>query len=365
MSSPTPRDALGRQAPADADQDVLVAWDDYPVHQAADVLSSVTPSLPGWAERFYFNALRPTGEIALIVGGGLYPARGISEFYLCRLDGQRQVNVRMWQPLPAPGAELDDGAFSLRCDSPLSDWSVKIDLPEDRFSGRFSGSVPPFLYGTIDIPASEPDGPFDRFRHFIALGRWQLDEAAGVDTSGGLLGVRDRTWGVRTRRPRLHLWSVLELGDGCLALKRQERADGSVMFSEAAVTHADGSIDRLEILDHDLVFDRAERQVVRGRVQLTLERGPLTVEFERAGTGIRLAGAGYDAGQGDRGTTSGVERDEYDLTDPDVAARTGRGTIDVGVRAQFTGAWSAEGIGVVETAIARDHIRYGRQVIPA
>ena len=77
------------------------------------------------------------------------------------------------------------------------------------------------------------------------------------------------------------------------------------------------------------------------------------------GTGIRLAGAGYDASQGDRGTTSGSQRDEYDLSDPAVAQSTGRGTIDAGVRAQVSGAWSAEGIGVVETAIARDHVRYG------
>lgn len=362
MSAQTPRDVLGRQAAAGAGDEVLVAWDDYPVHQSADVLASVTPSLPGWGERFYFNALRPTGEIALIVGAGLYPARGVSECYFCRLEGGKQVNVRTWQPLPAPGTDAGQGAFSMRCDSPLREWSVTVDHPGDRFSGRFSGSVPPFLYRAIDVPADEPGGPFDLFRHFIAVGNWQIEEGSDVDDAGGLIGVRDRTWGVRTRRPRLHLWSVSQLGDGCLALKHQERADGSVMFAEAALTEADGSVLRLDTVEHDLVFDPTERQIVRGRLEFASERGPLTFEFERVGTGIRLAGAGYDDSQGDRGTASGAQRDEYDLSDPGVTKSTGRGTIDAGVRAQVSGAWSAEGIGVVETAIARDHVRYGAQV---
>lgn len=364
MSAPTPRDVLGRQAPGAPGKEVLGAWDDYAVHQSSDILSSVSPSLPGWSERFYFNALRPTGEIALILGGGVYPARGISECYLCRLDGDRQVNVRASQPLPEPGADLDAGRFSLRCDDPLRDWSVTIELADGRFSGRFAGSLAPYLYRTIDVPASEPGGQFDLFRHFVALGRWELDDPAGVQPADGLLGVRDRTWGVRTRRPRLHLWSVLQLGDACLALKHQERSDGSVMFGEAGLTHPDGRVDSLELVEHDLTFDRSERQIDRGRIELTSADGQLTVEFERVGRGMRLAGAGYDDAQGDRGTSDDLQQDEYDLADPEVAAQTGRGTIDAGVRASVTGAWSGEGIGVVETAIARDHVRYGPQVRP-
>lgn len=364
MSGPAPRDVLGRPAAGAQDGPGLTAWDDYPVHQSADVLSALTPQVPGWAERFYFNALRPTGEIAMIVGGGVYPARGVAECYFCRLDGSRQINVRTWQPLPAPGGDVGGGAFSLHCESPLSEWSVDIDLPEARLSGRFAGSVRPHLYRTIDVPASEPGGPYDLFRHFIALGHWTFEEDAGLGAPARMLGVRDRTWGIRTRRPRLHLWSVLQLGDDCLSFKHQELADGSVMFSEAALTRPDGEVAALEVAEHALEFDRRIREIVRGRVRFSGGDGPLDVEFERVGPGMRLAGAGYDDTQGDRGTTTGAQSDEYDLADPEVAARTGRGTIDAGVRAQATGACDAEGIGVVETAIARDHILYGPDITP-
>jgi hypothetical protein len=36
--------------------------------------------------------------------------------------------------------------------------------------------------------------------------------------------------------------------------------------------------------------------------------------------------------------------------------------MDQGARGQVTGAWDAEGIGVVESAIARNHVRYGHQL---
>lgn len=353
------RNVLARPSAADPGPERLAAWDDYPVHQSAALLSSVTPASPKWSERFYFNAIAPTGEIVMIVGGGVYPSRGISECYFCRLDGDRQINVRTSQALPPEGEE-PSGPFAIHCESPMTEWSVAVDLPDDAFAGRFRATIPPFLYRTIDIAPSEPGGEFDLFRHFIGVGRWDLVTSMAGQTD--LLGVRDRTWGVRTRRPRLHLWSVVTIDDRCVALKHQELADGSIHFTEAGVTHADGRLDPMRIVEHDLVFDPAERQVTRGRVELDGDAGALAVEFERVGTGIRLAGAGYDDGQGDRDTSAGVQRDVYELGDRTVAARTGRGTIDVGVRAQISGTWTGSGIGVVETAVARDHARYGTQI---
>lgn len=84
----------------------------------------------------------------------------------------------------------------------------------------------------------------------------------------------------------------------------------------------------------------------------------MRLAYERVGLAMRLAGAGYVDSQGER-SDGAVQCDEYDLADPEVARKTGRGTMDQGVRAQVTGAWEAEGIGVVESAIARDHVRYG------
>lgn len=347
--------------PASTGTETLGAWDDFPVHQSPALLAAVVPGQPGWAERFYFNVLRPSGEIAAILGGGVYPVRGVTECYFCRLDGDRQVNVRGFGELPAGGRHVEANPFSLRCEVPLRDWTISVDVEGARFAGRFSGVNAPFLYEPVDVPASEPDGGFDLFRHFIAVGRWELHETAGLDASGSLLGVRDRTWGVRTRRVRWHNWCVFQVGEATITLIHQELADGTVMHSEAGVVHGDGRAERLRVAGHDLVYDPRDRQVVRGRWDLRGDEGELRLEYERVGTAMRLAGAGYDEAQGAR-TAGGVQRDEYDLGDPEVARRTGRGTMDAGARVQVSGLIDGDGIGVVETAIARNHVGYGHQL---
>jgi hypothetical protein len=354
-----PADALTR--PASARTDALGAWDDLPVHQSPALLAAVEPALPGWSERFYFNVLRPTGEIAAVLGGGVYPVRGVVECYLCRLDGDVQRNLRAVGELPAPGREVASGPFSLRCDVPLRDWTVGIAADGVRFDGRFTGLNAPYLYEPVDVPASDPGGDFDLFRHFVAVGRWTLADGAGIDVSEELLGVRDRTWGVRTRRVRWHNWAVFHVGDVTVTLMHQELADGTVRHSEAGAVHADGRVQRFTITGHDLSYDRKDRQIVRGRWDLASEAGPLVLDFERVGTALRLAGAGYDDSQGGR-AAGAVQRDEYDLADPEVARRTGRGTSDAGARVRLSGVVDGEGIGVVETALARDHVHYGSQI---
>ncbi len=358
-SSPV-ADVLARPAFDGAER--LSAWDDYPIHQSPVVESAVSPNLPGWAERFYFNVLRPTGEIVAILGGGVYPVRGVGECYFCRLDGDRQENIRAWSELPRAGAEATTGPFQIRCESPLRDWSVGIDVDDVRFKARFVGILPPYLYSVLDVPSTDAGGDFDLYRHFVAIGDWEVEDAGGLDLPANLIGVRDRTWGVRTRRIRKHNWYVFNLGDVLLTLIHQELADGSVFFSEAGAVHGDGRVERMRVVGHDLRYDPNSREVHAGSFTLAGEDGEVRLEYERVGKGIRLAGAGYDDKQGAREDPSGYERDAYDLGDPEVDKQTGRGTIDQGARVQVTGAWSGEGTGVVETAIGRDHHRYGSQI---
>jgi hypothetical protein len=99
-------------------------------------------------------------------------------------------------------------------------------------------------------------------------------------------------------------------------------------------------------------------------MQLRGPAGQIDLEFETVGQGIRLLGAGYDNAQG-RHEGSGVESDEYDLSDSAVVRTKGRGTLDSGARVSASGLLDGEGIGVIETALARNHIRYGHQVDPS
>jgi hypothetical protein len=339
----------------------LSPWDDFTIHQSAAPLGAIVPAQPSWGERFYFNLQREDGELLAILGGGVYPARELAECYLCRIEGNTQVNRRSWQKLPGPGEghTRSDDAFSFRCEVPMQAWSFGVELLDgSRLAGGFRASREPFLYAPIDVPADEIGGAFDLYSHFVAAGTVELDGEAG-----SLLSVRDRTWGVRTRRARLHNWYVLHLGAYFLTLIHQERADGSVLFSQCALCDGSGTVEQLAVAGHELRFDPVDRQLEEGRIELAGDRRRLRLELARTGQAIRLAGAGYDDRQGDRDPAGGAEDDRYDLASPEVARRIGRGTMDCPVRAVLRGEGiDTSGVGVAETAVARDHVAYGSQL---
>ncbi len=59
----------------------LSPLDDYPVHQAAQVMRHVTTSDRNFYDRYYFNCHAGTDELMLIVGLGQYPNLGVTDAF--------------------------------------------------------------------------------------------------------------------------------------------------------------------------------------------------------------------------------------------------------------------------------------------
>lgn len=332
---------------------ILDARDDLLVHSGDG---------DGFAERWYFNVQRPDGKLVAIAGGALYPNRGVAECYACRLDDARQVNVRAVVPLAemrVTDSAVEAGPFRFECDEPLRRWRVEVHTERIALDGTFTTGADPYPFSPFEIRPDPGDAAYDDWRHFAGPGRIEVSFGGAPETA---LSFRDRTWGVRSRRPRMHNWYVFHAGERFFTLVHQERADGSVLYSEAALAEADGSVHALRVRGHDVRYERGTRMVNCGRFALAGDEGPAMLEFERAGEPIRLAGAGYDPRQG-TGDRRGVGGEAWDLSDPELVRRIGRGTMDAPARATLTYAGqTADAIGVVETAIARDHHRYGEQL---
>ncbi len=350
-----------QRPPADAELHGLSPYDDLPVHHLPGTFAANEPEPAGWAERYYFNVLRGDGAIAAVLGAGIYPRRGVAECYFCRFEGDRQINVRACQPLPRSLSAGETAVpFALHCVTPMAHWAVRIAADAGTFAGDYGALTRPYQYTPIIVPASEPDGPWDHWEHVVAAGRWQLSAFSGNPLDDDYLCIRDRTWGMRSRRLRLHNWLVFECDGCCINVLHQERADGSVMYSEGGIAWPDGRNEHLQVAAYDFRFDPHTREARSGFFELTGAAGTLRLDYETVGRGMRLGGAGYTDSQGD--ADSGMQTDSYDLDDPEVANRTGRGTTDIGARARLSGLLSGTARGVVESAVARDHVRFGSAI---
>lgn len=330
---------------------MLTPNDDLPRHPATDH--------PKWTERWYFNLLAENGTMLGIVGGGFYPVVGTLEVYACLLRDGVQHNLRQ-RVAVADRDRLDAAsAVRFRLDEPMTAWTVSASGPAFDLDLRFTANNVPHLFPPFVVPADPPPASpavFDDIQHFVQPGRFD-----------GGLSFRDRTWGVRSPRPRLHSWYVGHLADGgYVTLIHQERADGTVMVSHVAHVDRAGAVRSAVVDGHDLSFEPRSRMPRHARYTARDTAGAaVAVSLEVTGPGVRLLGAGYTPTQGDTGGAEAPAVDAWDLSDPDLVATIGRGTIDSPARVELTwgDAGLVDGVGVFETAIARNHRRYGAQLL--
>lgn len=350
----------------------LVAADDLPIHQTAETLRRPDTLHPRWTERWYFNLQHADGRLMGIVGGGFYPNTQLLEVYACLLEGANQHNLRQ-RVRTSDRSRLDLGdRVAFEVIEPMRSWTVSADGPAFALRLQYEATSPPHLFPPFvvaaDLPHRSGPGDYDAIQHFVqpgvVTGHVTADRERDV---GRLHSFRDRTWGVRSSRPRLHNWFVFHTPDGrYVTLIHQERADGSQMVSHMAVVAADGSRAQLVLDDHDLTFDGASRLLRVARYRGHDAQGRrFHLAVTNIGEGVRLIGAGYGHAQGDDGGGNAVECETFDLTDADVTRRTGRGTIDspASMDLEWDHGEHMTGIGITESAIARDHWRYGSQLI--
>src|SRR5262245_62970763 len=73
---------------------MLSSWDDYPIHQTADVVRHVAPSDRNFYDRYYFNLHASSDELFVVMGMGQYPNLGVQDAFAVARRGSRHLVVR-------------------------------------------------------------------------------------------------------------------------------------------------------------------------------------------------------------------------------------------------------------------------------
>jgi hypothetical protein len=299
-------------------------------HQIPDTFATVGVSDPSWTEKICAMAARRDGSLQLGFGMGKYTNRNVLDGYGGLSRGAEQITVRGSRRLfPDPDTTavgpiryevlepMQRIRFSLEANScqPLAfEWDYQAVLPpatEERTHQRtplgYRVSADLVRYHQIGTASGwvEIDGE----RHTIDPEEW--------------VSTRDHSWGVRydvgTPATDVDPFNPVAEMDfqmiWCPALMRD--ADGSHwgLFMHlvdlsgfgrrhrtvtGAVEHIDGRIDRMADIRPDLQFDPANRRLLGGRVEVTMEDGTVRhFELEVPGdTGFHLGAGLYFGWQG-------------------------------------------------------------------
>ena len=211
------------------------------------------------------------------------------------------------------------------------------------------------LEWTATAPAKEEEHHFRRLRGRVAADYHRytiVGEASGwVELAGKRFEVdrwfaaRDHSWGVReqvagpepvTGPPGFGLeqvgyvfsWLPFQCGDLRGHVQLQTLGDGSVVYRDGIIHRADGTVDSIADVTHEVDFHPGTRQFSQIRATWRTAGGQeLDVVVEPLLRPFSMDGTGYDWGFADGqglGVYRGehhVESDVYDLSDPEAVVR--------------------------------------------
>ncbi|HWE57187.1 MAG TPA: hypothetical protein VG435_16880 [Acidimicrobiales bacterium] len=356
--------------------ELLSAADDLPIHQIAEPVAVVGTSDRNFYDRYYFFAHHCSDEIAVTAGLGQYPNLGVSDAFMAVTRHGRQDVIRSSRELAGDRLDVSVGPISIHVEQGLQRLrlvvepnaaGIEADLTWD---GNIAAHREP-----RHINRNGPRVTTDSVR-FCQTGTWSgllvVDDQTWRLDDGNWWGARDRSWGIRPvgdseppgrrfgSRARGFLWlyGVLRFEDRVVVFIVQEDSAGARSLEHAAMVFADGRpAETLGRPDHDLDIDPLTRQVRAATIRF--ERSPLELSVSPLAASFLALGTGYGTEPDWRhGLYQGplaVERQTYDLTDPEVQART-YGLIDSVARVRLG---DAEGYGLFEYAVLGRNDRYG------
>jgi len=328
--------------------------DDFLIHQTHEPLRHAMTSDRRFYDRYFFTGHTCNRELFFLLGMGNYPNLGVIDAFASIAHGNTQTATRGSRELGADrmntvdvgpfSIEVQEGLRRLRCQCRQSAEAVAFDL-------EWLGAVPVFedppLFNRALGRVLEQGTRFIQTGYWaghleVAGRRFELDPATAW-------GARDRSWGVRSiglereppgilqahglnaQRTTLWIWSPMQFADYSIHFSLGEYPSGEREIETVRRVGSfarGGEIELLSGAEHDLIFDRATRELqtgskvsfLDGHRKRTVTLTPLRRAYLRAGTGY----GGPDAWR--HGKYMGAQWQSsvsYDLSDPAVTAKIG------------------------------------------
>lgn len=289
----------------------LSPLDDYPIHQAPQVMRHVATSDRNFYDRYYFNC-HNTADLMLIVGVGQYPNLGVTDAFACVRHRDIHRVVRASRELGADRMNTEIGPFRVEVVEGLKRLRVVLEPNEHglSFDLSWTGTIPATLEPRHFVRWQERV-MFDSVR-LAQTGRWSGHIQIGEETievaPDVWQGTRDRSWGIRpvgepeppgiqAKNPGTFYWlyTPMQFEDHAILCIVQEDDKGRRVLEEATRVWSDGREEEyLGRPDYHPVYSPGTRDVVAATITFSPPGGkPFDVHCTPVLPVHLMVGTGY------------------------------------------------------------------------
>ncbi len=262
--------------------EALSPLDDFPVHQAAEVMRHPATSDRNFYDRYYFMLHGSNDELLVIAGLGQYPNLSVQDAFVLVRRGTEHRVVRASRVLGDDRMDSTVGPFRLDVLEGLRRVRFVLEPNEHHlsFDLTWTGAIPALLEARHFVRSFERV-TFDTQR-FAQTGFWSGTITIGDDTievSGSRWrGARDRSWGVRpvgepeppgiaaTGGGAMSMWNYapMQFDDYSILYICSEHPDGSRNLVDARKVWNDPErpVEDLGRPEHTHEFESGTRRVV-------------------------------------------------------------------------------------------------------
>lgn len=249
-------------------------FDEYLVHQTEQPLARVASDHPEWQDRFYFNIHDRNGEFAAITGLGAFPNRSIMQAYLFVVHEGRHYAYFNVRPLANDREEMRAGTLSFSVLDPLNSWRLDVADEANGINGslEFRARCPLYLFSPVHWQNRE--NLVVHQMHYTQAGVYEGAFTIGDRTFSDLIGMRDRSWGVRDMaKVPFWVWISAQFQHFCVSAWLWETPEGDLIHADGAIIHESGEVRPVTKIDHELELSPGTKRPRLGRFRLFLADG--------------------------------------------------------------------------------------------
>jgi hypothetical protein len=287
---------------------VLIAGDDYPIHQTPEPLARPATSDPNHYDRYFFNGATADGSLVFGVALGFYPNRQVIDGAFSVVADGEQVSVHASARCPRDRATAV-GPITVEIVEPLRVLRVLVDA-------EAHGLRADLTFTARTRPVEEPrftrrdaDRVVFDYTRVTQWGAWEgwveVDGRRTAVTPEAVRGCRDRSWGVRPVGERaggapgpapqfFWLWAPVGFDDVCVHFASNEEEDGAPWHrSGFLVPVGDRPPEAMVSAAHRVEWRPGTRWAARAEIDLVPAQGePVTMQLEPL-LEFQMAGLGY------------------------------------------------------------------------